>query len=182
MDFKCKKRIDFSAKFSGPETRGIYAESTDGSCINLDVSNNFEITARVGGNNTYSKQITPRSYPQCPDAKSAKCRALSSVSRSQKLLDANYFNEFRAGSFSRKRVPRERGVGGPAGDRRGNTGLGDRNPGGPRRVPEHLPIRVDHRGSLLLGDRTNVGRNRRGKLRTSVSACRKVSGNRERLG
>lgn len=72
--------------------------------------------------------------------------------------------------FSRKRVPRERGAGGSGGDRTGNTGLGDRNPGGPRRVPGYLPIRVDPRGPLLFGDRTDVGRNRLRKLRTSVSA------------
>lgn len=85
-------------------------------------------------------------------------------------LEANYFNEFHAASFSRKRVPRERGAGGPASDRPDNTGLGDRDPGGPRRVPEYLPIRVDPRGSLLPGHRTDTGHNRRRKLRTSVPA------------
>lgn len=119
----------------------------------------------------YSRGVTSaETVVAQPGRKKCGAPALSSVSRSQELLEANYFNEFHAGSFSRKRVPRERGAGGPAGDRPGNTGLGDRNPGGPRRVPEYLPIRVDPRGPLLPGDRTVAGHNRRRKLRTSVSA------------
>lgn len=82
--------------------------------------------------------------------------------------------------FSRKRIPRERGAGGSGGNRTGNTGLGDCNPGGPRRVPGYLPIRVDPRGPLLFGDRTDAGRNRLRKLRTSVSARRKVCVRMER--
>lgn len=64
----------------------------------------------------------------------------SSVSRSQELLKTNYFNEFHAASFSRKRISSERGTSGSAGDRPSNTGLGDCDSGGPRRIPGHLPI------------------------------------------